>query len=419
MSNELCFRTLNHPKPWSLEAYQAVGGYSVFKEILQKQTDPQQILDVLKRSAMRGRGGAGFPLGTKWSFMKRDLPGQKYLVCNSDEGEPGTFKDRDLLRLNPHQILEGFLIAAYVTGASVVYHYLRGEFYEGFDRMEQALEEATSLGLVGAQVLGTNFSIAIHHLVGAGAYIAGEETALMNSIEGKKAFPRFKPPFPATHGVYGAPTTINNTESYASVPVILQKGAEWFLKLGTPNNGGCKIFSLSGHVNKPGNYELSLGIPFKDLLALGGGVWKDRALKAVIPGGSSAPVLPAALVMDLNMDYDSIARAGSMLGSGAVIVMDDSTCMVKVLRSIAAFYHEESCGQCSPCREGTAWLATLTAQIHEGRATVAALDLLDEVAANIAGRTICAFGDAAAMPIRSFIKHFRPEFEDYIINAAH
>ena len=339
---------------------------------------------------------------------------QKYLVCNSEEGEPGTFKDRDILRFNPHQVIEGLLIGAYVTGATVAYNYIRGEFDEPFERMEQALSEARHLGLVGHNILGTGLHIEIHNLTGAGAYINGEETALLDAIEGKKAFPRFKPPFPAAKGLYGCPTTINNTESIASVPLILQQGAEWFLNLGTPNNGGCKIFSISGHVRKPGNYEVPLGTSFKNLLELAGGLLEGSVLKAVIPGGSSAPVLPAHLIMDLAMDYDALSKAGSMLGSGAVIVMDQNTCMVKMLRRISEFYAEESCGQCSPCREGTGWMARLIKRIHEGPAQISDLDLLTELAGNIAGRTICAFGDAAAMPVQSFLKHFRSEFEDHI-----
>ncbi len=414
MANEVCFRTLHHPEPWSLEAYQSVGGYESFKKILQEKQSPQAIIDILKKSALRGRGGAGFPLGTKWGFMLQQSTLPHYLLCNSDEGEPGTFKDRDILRFNPHQIIEGMLIGCYVTGASVAYNYVRGEFHEPFVRMEQALAEARALGLVGPSILGSDFQCEVHNLRGAGSYIVGEETALMDSIEGKKAFPRFKPPFPANHGLYGCPTTINNTESIASVPVILQHGAEWFLGLGKPNNGGTKIFSVSGHVNKPGNYEVSLGIPFKELLALAGGMREGHALKAVIPGGSSAPVLPASVIMDLNMDYDSLAKAGSMLGSGGVIVMDERTCMVKMLSRLTQFYRYESCGQCSPCREGTGWLARLSDKIYRGEADLSDIDLLENVASNIGGRTICAFGDAAAMPVTSFIKYFRQEFEDHI-----
>jgi len=414
MANEVCFRTLQHPEPWSLSVYQSLGGYEVWRKILTEKTKPETIMDELKLSALRGRGGAGFPTGLKWSFMPRNAPGQKYIVCNSDEGEPGTFKDRDILRFNPHQLIEGMAIAGYVVNATVGYNYIRGEFVEPFERMEKALAEARALGLIGQNILGTGIDFELHNVLGAGAYICGEETALMDSLEGKKGLPRFKPPFPANHGVYGCPTNINNTETYASVPVILQKGGQWFLELGKPNNGGCKIFSVSGHVNKPGNYEVPLGIPFPELLALAGGVRGGRSLKAVIPGGSSAPVLPADIMMNLTMDYDAMSKAGTMLGSGGVIVMDDTTCMVKTLARIAHFYYEESCGQCTPCREGTGWMSRIVHRIEAGEGKITDLDLLDDVAGKIMGRTICALGDAAAMPVQSFLKYFRDEFEYHV-----
>ncbi len=410
-TNQVCFRTLSHQTPWSLEAYLSVGGYSVWQKIIKEQTPPENIIAELKTSVLRGRGGAGFPTGLKWSFVPRSKPGQKYVVCNSDEGEPGTFKDRDILRFNPHQLIEGMAIAGYVMGATVGYNYIRGEFHEPFDRMEQALKEAHEQGFLGKNILGSDFDFELHNVYGAGAYICGEETALMESLEGKKGLPRFKPPFPANYGVFGKPTTINNTESFASVPVILQHGGQWFLDMGLPNNGGCKIFCVSGHVNKPGNYEIPLGTPFSELLAMAGGMKDNRKLKAVIPGGSSVPVLPGDVMMTLNMDYDAISKAGSMLGSGAVIVMDETTCMVKMLARISDFYFEESCGQCTPCREGTGWLARILHRIMHGEGNHRDLAVLDSVAENIMGRTICALGDAAAMPVRSFIKHYRNEFE--------
>lgn len=414
MANEVCFRTLHLKDPWSLSSYLSVGGYSVWRKILQEKPKPETIIDELKLSGLRGRGGAGFPTGLKWSFMPRNAPVQKYIVCNSDEGEPGTFKDRDILRFNPHQVIEGMCIAGYVMGATVGYNYIRGEFVEPFERMEAALEEIRKEGLVGKNILNSGIDFELHNLSGAGAYICGEETALMESIEGKKGFPRFKPPFPANYGIYGKPTNINNTETLASVPVILEKGGQWFSGLGKPNNGGTKIFSVSGHVNKPGNYEVGLGIPFAELLEMAGGMKGGRKLKAVIPGGSSVPVLPADIIMNVNMDYDSLAKAGSMLGAGSVIVMDETTCMLRILRRISYFYYEESCGQCTPCREGTGWLWRLLLRIEQGLGTLEDLDLLNDVASNILGRTICALGDAAAMPVQSFIKHFRPEFEHHI-----
>lgn len=408
--NQVCFRTLHQPEPWRLSVYREVGGYQVWEKILREKMDPNAIISELKISNLRGRGGAGFPTGLKWSFVPRHREGQKYVVCNSDEGEPGTCKDRDILRFNPHQLIEGMAIAGYVMGATVGYNYIRGEFHEPFDRMEQALAEARQEGWLGKNILGSGIDFELHNVLGAGAYICGEETALMESLEGKKGLPRFKPPFPANYGVYGRPTNINNTESYASVPVILQHGGQWFLEQGIPNNGGTKIFCVSGHVNRPGNYEIPLGTPFTELLEMAGGVRDGHRLKAVIPGGSSVPVLPAETILPLTMDYDAMARAGSMLGSGAVIVMDETTCMVEMLARISDFYFEESCGQCTPCREGTGWLARILHRILHGHGTQDDLQTLDTVAANIMGRTICALGDAAAMPVRSFIEHFREEF---------
>lgn len=418
LMNQICFRTLHLPEPWSMKTYTSVGGYEMWRKILREKTDPAEIIAQLKLSALRGRGGAGFATGLKLSFVNHNAPGQKYILCNSDEGEPGTFKDRDILRFNPHQVIEGIAIAGYVMGATVGYNYIRGEFAEPISRMEAALFEAQQAGLIGKNIFNSGVDFELFNVHGAGAYICGEETALMDSLEGKKGMPRFKPPFPAAHGVFGRPTTINNTETLASIPVVLQKGPQWFLDQGLPNNGGFKIFSVSGHVNKPGNYEVPLGIPFKELLELAGGVRNGKQLKAVIPGGSSAPVLPAEIINNLTMDYDSLAKAGSMLGSGAVIVMDQDTCMVKVLARIAEFYFEESCGQCTPCREGTGWMARMLHRILHGQGKAADLDNLDEIAANIMGRTICALGDAAAMPVRSFIKYFRPEFAAYIRRAV-
>jgi NADH-quinone oxidoreductase subunit F len=411
--NTVCFRNL-HLDPavrHSLESYRSVGGYVQWERILREKPDPDQLINEIKTSALRGRGGAGFPTGLKWSFMPRSKPGQKYIVCNSDEGEPGTCKDRDIMRYNPHQLIEGMAIAGYCIGATVGYNYIRGEFYEPTERFDQALEEAYAAGLLGQDLLGSGIDFDLYTHLGAGAYICGEETALLESLEGKKGQPRFKPPFPAQAGLFGQPTTINNTESLASVPVILEKGGEWFLQQGRPNNGGPKLFSVTGHVERPDNFEIPLGTPFKDLLAMAGGVSGGRALKAVIPGGSSVPVVPGDVMLATDMDYDSIAKAGSMLGSGAVIVIAEGTCMVKVLANLAHFYAHESCGQCTPCREGTGWLARVLDRMLAGQGRPQDLDLLDNVAGRIGGRTICALGDAAAMPVQSFLKHFRPEFE--------
>lgn len=412
--NLVCFRTLGHEQPWAMSTYESLGGYQVWRKILTEKTPPAEVIDALKLSALRGRGGAGFPTGLKWSFMNRDKPGQKYVVCNSDESEPGTCKDRDILRFNPHQLIEGLAIACYAMGASVAYNYLRGEFTEPYARVEQALKEARAAGLIGHNILGSGVDVDIYNTLGAGAYICGEETALLNSLEGKKGLPRFKPPFPANFGLYGKPTTINNTETFASVPVILDKGADWFLKLGTERSGGVKIFSVSGHVNKPGNFEIPMGTTFADLLELAGGVTQGRKLKAVIPGGSSVPVVPAQMMMTATMDYEGLQKAGSSLGSGAVIIMDDTTCMVRTLLRISEFYMEESCGQCTPCREGTGWLVRMLRRIVNGQGEMSDLDKLKSVADNIEGKTICALGDAAAWPVQSFLKHYRHEFEYFI-----
>tara|TARA_R100000963_G_scaffold317_2_gene469 strand:+ start:6977 stop:8278 length:1302 start_codon:yes stop_codon:yes gene_type:complete len=412
--NQVCFRTMHLDQPWSMEAYRSVGGYEVLEKILREKTRQESIIETIKNSALRGRGGAGFPTGLKWSFMPRRMPGDKYIVCNSDEGEPGTCKDRDIMRYNPHQLIEGMIIAGYTIGARRGYNYIRGEFFEPIERFEQALIEAREAGYLGKDILGSGFNFELHTHPGAGAYICGEETALLESLEGKKGQPRYKPPFPAGYGLYGRPTTINNTETLASVPVILQHGADWFHELGTPNNGGQKIFCMTGHVNKPGNYEVPLGMPFAELLELAGGVRNGNKLKAVIPGGSSTPVVPADVMMQTAMSYDGIGKAGSMLGAGSVIVMDETTCMVKALERIAYFYYEESCGQCTPCREGTGWLYRVIKRIENGEGRQEDLDRLVDVANNINGNTICALGDAAAAPVISFIKHFRDEFQYHI-----
>ncbi|MFW8565581.1 NADH-quinone oxidoreductase subunit NuoF [Orrella sp. 11846] len=401
---------------WGLEDYVKRGGYEALKKILTTGMTPEDVIAQVKEGVLRGRGGAGFPTGLKWSFMPRTFPGQKYLVCNSDEGEPGTFKDRDILRFNPHIVIEGMAIAAYAMGISVGYNYIHGEIFEVYQRFEEALEQARAAGFLGNNILGSNFSFQLHAFHGYGAYICGEETALLESLEGKKGQPRFKPPFPASFGLYGKPTTINNTETFASVPWIIRHSGKEYLEAGIPNNGGTKIYSVSGDVERPGNYEIPMGTPFSTLLELCGGMRDGRKLKAVIPGGSSAPVVPADIMMDTTMDYDSIAKAGSMLGSGAVIVMDERRCMVKSLLRLSYFYFEESCGQCTPCREGTGWLYRIVNRIEHGEGRMEDLDVLDSVAYNIMGRTICALGDAAAMPVRAFLKHYRDEFVYHIEN---
>jgi NADH-quinone oxidoreductase subunit F len=401
---------------WRLSDYVQRGGYEALKKIFAEKITPEQIVNDLKKSALRGRGGAGFPTGLKWSFMPRGYTGEKYMVCNSDEGEPGTFKDRDIMRYNPHILIEGMAIACYATGCRTGYNYIHGEIWDVYERFEEALDEARAAGFLGENILGSGFSFQLYAHHGYGAYICGEETALLESLEGKKGQPRFKPPFPASFGLYGKPTTINNTETFAAVPYIIREGPEKFLEFGRPNNGGSKIFSVSGQVNKPGNYEIPLGTPFAKLLELAGGMRGGRKLKACIPGGSSMPVLPGDIMLKTDMDYDSIAKAGSMLGSGAVIIMDETVCMVRALERLSYFYYEESCGQCTPCREGTGWLYRMVHRIEHGEGRPEDLDLLTNVSDNIQGRTICALGDAAALPVKSFIQHFRDEFQYHIEN---
>ena len=414
MANEIIFANLGKGDLADLATCRRFGGYAALEKIVREKISPSDLLQEIKESGLRGRGGAGFPTALKWSFIPRGLPVDIYLVCNSDEGEPGTFKDRDILRKNPHLLIEGMAIAAYITGAQVGYNYIHGEIWEAYELMEKAVADAQAAGYLGDNILGGDFSFHLHNHHGFGAYICGEETALLESIEGKKGQPRFKPPFPASFGLYGKPTTINNTETFACIPYIVNNGGRKFLELGKPNNGGTKVFSVSGHVEKPGNFEIPLGTPFAELLQMAGGMRGGRPLKAVIPGGSSVPILPAKVMMDLTMDYDSIGKAGSMLGAGSVIVMDDSVCMVKALERLSYFYFEESCGQCTPCREGTGWLHRVVNRIERGEGRKEDLDLLVDVSNNMDGHTICGLGAAAATPVRSFIKHFRQEFEHHI-----
>jgi NADH-quinone oxidoreductase subunit F len=417
--NQVCFATLGKDDPASLDTYISVGGYQAWKKVLAGGLTREEVVDTVKLSGLRGRGGAGFPTGLKWSFMPDRPDVQKYVVCNSDESEPGTCHDRDILRYNPHAVIEGMAIGGFAMGATVGYNYIRGEFLdEPVPVFERALEEAYAAGLLGKNIQGSGVDFDLHNFVGAGAYICGEETGLLESLEGKPGRPRFKPPFPAGFGLYGQPTTINNTQSFASVPSILRKGADWFANLGPEGSGGTLIFSVSGHVNNPGNFELPLGIPFQDLLDIAGGVPDGRRLKAVIPGGCSVPVMPAEAIMNVNMDYKSIADAGSALGTGAVIVMDEGTCMVRALRRISRFYFAESCGQCTPCREGTGWLHRMLNRTIDGRGKRSDLDMLMDVANKIEGHTICAFGDAAAWPVQSFLRHFHKEFEYMVENGG-
>ena len=413
--NELCYSTLSSDKPNTFETYVDQGGYSTWKKIVSSSMNKKEIIELVLKSGLRGRGGAGFPTGRKWSFINQDSEDIKYLVCNADESEPGTCKDRDILRYNPHALIEGMLIASYAIGAEVAYCYLRGEFIDDvYSTFKTALYDAYDNKLIGKNILNSNINIELHDLIGAGAYIVGEETAMLESIEGKKGFPRFKPPFPAVKGLFGRPTIINNVETLASIPKIIENGPEWFNSVGTKDSPGFKCFSVSGHVNKPGNYEIPLGTPFKKLLDLAGGMKNGKKIKAVIPGGSSVPVVPGEIMLETNMDYESITKAGSLLGSGAVIIMDEDTNMVEVIHRIARFYYSESCGQCTPCREGTGWMYKIIDKILKGNGTLEDLKTLESIPNMISGSTICALGDAAAMPVESFIKNYKEEFLKYI-----
>jgi len=415
MVNDVCYATLKYDEPWTLDNYYREGGYEALKRVLDGPMDRGEIIDEIKKSTLRGRGGAGFSTAMKWGFMPRDAPGQKYLICNSDESEPGTCKDRHLLRFNPHALVEGMIISGYAMGATVGYNYLRGEFMrEPFERIEQAVREAREAGFLGQNILGSGVDFEMHNILGAGAYICGEETGLLESIEGKRGLPRNKPPFPAQYGIYGRPATVNNTESIASVPTVMRRGADWFLERGRPNNGGTKLFCVSGHVANPGVFEIPLGTPFPELLEMAGGVRNGRELKAVIPGGTSMPAVPGDEMMQLDMDFDSLSKAKTGLGSGGLVVMDDTTDMVKVCLRISRFYYAESCGQCTPCREGTGWMHRVIKRIYQGKGTYEDIDLLASAAGQITGHTICAFGEASAWPVQGILKHWRHEFEHYV-----
>ena len=418
--NQVIYANINESNSWTLDEYLKQGGYSVWKQILSDQSNKtsEWVIEEVKKSGLRGRGGAGFPTGLKWSFMPKN-DDQKYIVCNSDESEPGTCHDRDILKYNPHALVEGMAIAGYAIGATVGYNYVRGEFMlECYPRIEAAVKDAYDAGLLGVNVLDSGIDFDLYNFLGAGAYICGEETGLLESLEGKQGKPRFKPPFPANYGLYGKPTTVNNTQTLATIPKILEKGAKWYADFGTEKSPGTLIFSISGHVNKPGNYELPLGISFEEVIDVAGGVLDGKKLKAVIPGGSSTKVLPAEIIQNCTMDYESLQDADSALGTGAMVVISEGTCMVELLKRISRFYYAESCGQCTPCREGTGWLYRILDRITNGQGKESDLALLVDVAGRIEGNTICAFGDASAWPVQSFIKHYHHEFEYMIQNKG-
>ena len=418
--NQVIYANINESNSWTLDEYLKQGGYSVWKQILSDQSNKtsEWVIEEVKKSGLRGRGGAGFPTGLKWSFMPKN-DDQKYIVCNSDESEPGTCHDRDILKYNPHALVEGMAIAGYAIGATVGYNYVRGEFMlECYPRIDAAVKDAYDAGLLGVNVLDSGIDFDLYNFLGAGAYICGEETGLLESLEGKQGKPRFKPPFPANYGLYGKPTTVNNTQTLATIPKILEKGAKWYSDFGTEKSPGTLIFSISGHVNKPGNYELPLGISFEEVIDVAGGVLDGKKLKAVIPGGSSTKVLPAEIIQNCTMDYESLHDADSALGTGAMVVISEGTCMVELLKRISRFYYAESCGQCTPCREGTGWLYRILERITNGQGKESDLALLVDVAGRIEGNTICAFGDASAWPVQSFIKHYHHEFEYMIQNKG-
>jgi NADH-quinone oxidoreductase subunit F len=410
MSERLLLRCRDIPRLRELAVYREHGGYEAVRKALTTM-QPPEIVDLVKASNLRGRGGAGFPTGVKWGFLPKDHDKPVYLCVNADESEPGTFKDREIIEDDPHQLLEGIIVSAYATRCHLAYIYIRGELLTGYERLQDAVREAYEAGLLGQNVLGTGFALDVVVHRGAGAYICGEETGLLESLEGKRAYPRIKPPFPATHGLFGCPTVVNNVETLACVPHIVLRGADWFRGIGPEKSPGPKLYCVSGHVERPGVYELPMGTPLREIIyEHAGGIPGGRTLKAVIPGGASMPVFTPDEI-DVPMDMDSVQKAGSFLGSAGIMVMDDTVCMVWTLLVLEQFFHHESCGQCTPCREGSGWLHKTLLRLEEGAGTSADVDLLLTIANNMQGNTICALADAAAMPVRAFVTKYRDEFE--------
>ena len=409
----LLFRDIDTPDLVSIDVYRRGGGYETLGAVLAAKS-PEECIEIVKASGLRGRGGAGFPTGLKWSFVPKGSAKPRYLVCNADESEPGTFKDRELMEKNPHLMIEGMVLSAFAFGANTGYIYLRGEFEYIQRILDRAIEEARAAGLVGDSVAGSSFRFQLHTHLGAGAYICGEETALLSSLEGYRGQPRLKPPFPAVEGLYACPTIVNNVETLMNVPHILRHGAQWFRQWGTEKSPGTKVFSVSGPVRRPGNVEVPMGLPLSRLLDEHcGGMREGFRVKAVIPGGSSVPLLPASM-LDTGLDFESMAAAGTLLGSGGVIVIDDQTCIVDALYNITRFYEHESCGKCTPCREGTYWMSEIFERLESGHGRERDIDLLADISDNILGKSFCALGDAAAMPVLGAIKHFREEFEYHV-----
>ena len=426
MGRKLLLKDIDVPGIRSFDVYRKQGGYASVEKAL-KGMSPDDVMEEVKKSGLRGRGGAGFPTGMKWSFLDRRSEKPRYLICNADESEPGTFKDRYLMEYIPHSLIEGMIVSSYALGAKTSYIYMRGEFRWIFPILEKAIEEAKAAGFLGQNILGTDYSLELYVHSGGGAYICGEETAQIESLEGKRGNPRNKPPFPAVVGLYGCPTVVNNVESIAAVPHILNMGGDEYSKIGIGKSAGTKLISASGHINKPGVYEIELGLPVEEFIYSDeycGGIWKGRKLKAVVPGGSSVPILPAELMLKTAkgeprlMSYESLSdggfATGSMLGSGGFVVFDETACIVRNTWTYARFYHHESCGQCSPCREGTGWMEKVLHRIENGHGKLSDIDLLVDVAKKIEGNTICPLGDAAAWPVAAAIRHFREEFEYHV-----
>ncbi|MBI2988471.1 MAG: NADH-quinone oxidoreductase subunit NuoF [Deltaproteobacteria bacterium] len=411
---KILLRNVDIPDSHTLAVYKSRGGYRALEKVLRAMS-PEQLIEEVKASGLRGRGGAGFPAGMKWSFVPKDSPKPKYVICNADESEPGTFKDRLLMERDPHAILEGTILAAYAIRSHTAFIYIRGELAFGSKVLQGAIDEAAQAGYLGKNILGSGYDLDLILHRGAGAYICGEETGLLSSLEGGRGWPKVKPPFPATHGLFGCPTVVNNVETLASLPWIIDQGAARYAAIGTEKSKGTKLFSVSGHISKPGVYEVEMGYPFKRFLEEDcGGVPNGRKLKGVIPGGSSMPVLRGDELESVRMDYESMQAAGTLLGSGGVIVMDESTCMVKAAWNVARFYAHESCGQCTPCREGCHWMEKIFGRIENGQGEKGDLDLVLSISGNITGNTICPFGDAAAWPATAFVKKYREEFEAHI-----
>jgi len=426
MGKQILLKNIDVPGLADFQVYRKLGGYTAVEKALKTLT-PDQVTDEVKKSGLKGRGGAGFPTGMKWSFIDKQSEKAKYLVCNYDESEPGTFKDRHIGKLNPHQLIEGMILGSYALGATTAYIYIRGELFYVLKIIEKAIQEAYQNGFLGENILGTGYSLDLYCHPGAGAYICGEETALLESLEGKRGNPRIKPPFPAIVGLYGSPTVVNNVETIAALPWIVNNGHEAYAAIGIGNSKGTKLISACGHINKPGIYEIELGLPVEEFIYSDeycGGIRNGNKLKAVVAGGSSVPILPASLILKTAageprlMSYESLAdggfQTGTMLGSGGFIVMDHTTCIVKNLLTFARFYRHESCGQCSPCREGTSWMEKILMRIENGQGTIKDIDLLVDIAKHVEGNTICPLGDAAAWPVASAIRHFREEFEEHV-----